>query len=165
MNFYEECLTLGQWLDQDERRALYKFFVSTKNKQYVDDAKLLIRTSELKKTIANGEIVYELIDGKVTYKAREKGSELFTNNIREMHLNKFRIGNIKKLIKFFAQCEVDVIHNFPLPGVNPQEEGGMNIDANPYYGLSYYANGKSKFVGLINKIKTDDSELLKKLSA
>ena len=53
---------------------------------------------KLKKTIANGEIVYELIDGKVTYKAREKGSELFTNNIREMHLNKFWIGNIKKLI-------------------------------------------------------------------
>ena len=99
------------------------------------------------------------------YRSRQNGTDVFTDVIRELKLSRFNFRNIYKIQKFFAQVEVDVIHNFPLPGVNPQEEGGFCIYTYPYYELNYYSNGKGKFRGFINKLKTDDSELLRKLSA
>ena len=46
MSFFEECLKLGQWLDQDLKRALYKYLLVKKKNLYKSDAeKLLVNRS------------------------------------------------------------------------------------------------------------------------
>jgi hypothetical protein len=70
---------------------------------------------------------------------------------------------INKLIKFFAQTEVEVIWNFPLQGKNLQREGSYCTLLYPYFDLRYFSNGKNRIFGLINKIRTNDKELLTKL--
>ncbi len=76
---------------------------------------------------------------------------------------KLKITVKYRLKKFFAQGDVDLIQNLPLPGENPQSEGGFGIDTYPYYSLAYYANGKNLLAGLIKKLRTNDKELLTKL--
>ena len=83
--------------------------------------------------------------------------------MRTIKLTGIQIIDLQKLKKFFAQSDVDVMQNFPLPGANPQTEGGFGIDTYPYYSLAYYSNGKSRLIGFINKIKTSDREILTKL--
>lgn len=165
MSFFEECLSLGQWLGEDRSRALYKYLLRKKKNIYKNEAEEL-RKDRIKKTfIANGEINYFIENNLLKYKSRQNGTDGFTDVIRELKLSRFKFRNVYKIQKFFAQVEVDVIHNFPLPGLNPQEEGGFCIYTYPYYELNYYSNGKGKIRGLINKLKTDDSELLRRLSA
>lgn len=165
MSFFEECLSLGQWLGEDRSRALYKYLLRKKKNIYKNEAEELLKDRIKKTFIANGEINYFIENNLLKYKSRQNGTDGFTDVIRELKLSRFKFRNVYKIQKFFAQVEVDVIHNFPLPGLNPQEEGGFCIYTYPYYELIYYSNGKGKIRGLINKLKTDDSELLRRLSA
>lgn len=165
MSFFEECLSLGQWLGEDRSRALYKYLLRKKKNIYKNEAEALLKDRIKKTFIANGEINYFIENNLLKYKSRQNGTDGFTDVIRELKLSRFKFRNVYKIQKFFAQVEVDVIHNFPLPGLNPQEEGGFCIYTYPYYELNYYSNGKGKIRGLINKLKTDDSDLLRRLSA
>ena len=165
MSFFEECLSLGQWLGEDRSRALYKYLLQKKKNIYKNEAEELLKYRVKNTFIANGEIEYFIEKDFLKFRSRQNGTDDFTDVIRELKLSRFKLRNIYKIQKFFAQVEVDVIHNFPLPGVNPQEESGFCIYTYPYYELDYYSNGKGKIRGLFNKLKTDDSELLRKLSA
>jgi hypothetical protein len=163
MNFYEELLTLGQHLHERELLALYKFLLKTKNSAYKSDALELLNSGELRNSIANGEIFYSLKDNVVCYSARKSGSTAYQEDLRQIKLSNISKLRINKLIKFFAQTEVDVIWNYPLQGRNPQEEGSYCILSYPYFDLRYFSNGRGRIVGLVNKMKTNDKEILTKL--
>ncbi|MFM7980259.1 MAG: hypothetical protein ACKPKO_13170, partial [Candidatus Fonsibacter sp.] len=164
MGFYEECLSLGQWLDEDIKRALYKFLLKKNEETYKMEIRELLKNKEFSKFIANGEIHYSIEDKIVKFTSREVGTQKFINEIRELKLGRMTWRNLRKLTKFFAQCEVDVIRNFPYPGANKQDSDGFVINTYPYYDLSYYSNGGNRFSGYINMIKTNDTELLRKLA-
>jgi hypothetical protein len=83
--------------------------------------------------------------------------------MRKMNLIGIPIIDTQRLKKFFAQSDVDVIQNFPLPGENQESEGGFCVDTYPYYTLAYYANGGNPIKGLIKKLRTNDKEILTKL--
>lgn len=165
MSYLEECLTLGGWLSQDDRRALYKYFLESNDEIYKNQVKSLVTDGKLTKTIANGEISYFVNNGKVNYSARRVDSDEYTYDIREIRLTKLKSFDNKRLKKFFAQSEVDVIHNFPLSGANPQSDSGYGISVYPYYDLRYYSNNSSRLIGFFRKLKIDDSELMNKLRA
>lgn len=165
MNYFEECLTRGDWLSQDDRRALYKYLRRHYQKQYRTQAIALLESKNLSKSVARGLTIYSLFDGSVSYSARSKDSEYLNSDIRIMRLTPIRFLNIRRLVNFFAQSEVDVIRNFPLPGSIPKAENGFGINTYPYYSLSYYSDGKNKILGLVNKLKTNDQALLKKLNS
>lgn len=163
MSYFEEFLRLGEWLSQDDRRALYKYLLLSNKETYEVQANLLLNNAKLNKTIANGEILYSIKNGRVNYIAREITSDEFTPEMREIKLTGLHTIDLARLRKFFAQSDVDVIQNYPLPGENPQTEGGFGIDAYPYYSLAYYSNGKNPLLGLVKKLRTNDRELLTKL--
>lgn len=163
MSYFEEFLRLGEWLSQDDRRALYKYLLLSNKETYEDQANLLLNNAWLTKTIANGEILYTVKNNRVNYIAREIASAEFTPEMREINLTGLHFIDLARLRKFFAQSDVEVIQNYPLPGENPQTEGGFGIDAYPYYSLDYYSNGKNRLLGLVKKIRTNDKELLTKL--
>jgi len=163
VNYFEECLRLGEWLSEEDRRALYKYLLVSNNEVYKVQANSLLRNATLKKTIANGEILYSIKNDRVNYIAREIASDDFTPEMREVQLTGFRFIDLARLRKFFAQSDVDVIQNYPLPGENPQTVGGFGIDAYPYYSLAYYSNGKNRLLGLVKKLRTNDKEILTKL--
>lgn len=165
MSFYEELLTLGQHLHERERLALYKFLIKTKEDVYKTTAIALLNSNHLKCEIANGEILYTLNGDVVSYSARKNGTSVFQENIREAKLTVISRFRVKKLIKFFAQTEVEVIWNYPLQGQNLQEEGSYCILSYPYFDLRYFSNGGSRVIGLVNKLKVDDSDLMQKLEA
>ena len=165
MSFYEELLTLGQWLQPADKIALYRFFIKTQKDRYIQDSRILQLHGELKTFIANGEIAYEVKGDYVFYTARKKNSTETYENLRKVKLGKISTLTTNRLQKFFAQSEVDVLANFPLPGVNPQEEGGFGFFACPFYDLNYYSNGRGKILGLIKKFQAKDDELLEKLLA
>jgi hypothetical protein len=164
VSYYEECLTLGQWLGQNDQRALYKYLVTSKRFFYESLARELLQQGSLTKTIANGELFFTISNSRATYRARKLNSNELTPVIREMKLSPLKSLNVMRLKKFIAQGDVDVIHNYPLPGANIQEGSGFGFNANPFYTLAYYSNGKNPLHGLINKLKTNDRELLEKLS-
>lgn len=165
MSYYEECLKLGQWLSQEDSRALYKFLLTQNINNYNSIAKLLLTKKKLTKIIANGEILYLLEDNKISYQARKIGTSEFSEKVRELDLGKFKYQRIRKLQKFFAQTDVDVIQNFPLPGANIQSETSFSVNTYPFYELKYYSNGRNRIVGLINKFRINDSAIIKKLNA
>ena len=163
MSYFEECLRLGEWLSEADRRALYRYLLESNKENYKAQANLLLENSSLNKKIANGEVVYTVLNSLVTYKARKIGSDEFTSEMRKMNLIGIPIIDIQRLKKFFAQSDVDVIQNFPLPGENQESEGGFCVDTYPYYTLAYYANGGNPIKGLIKKLRTNDNEILTKL--
>lgn len=163
MSYFEECLRLGEWLSEADRRALYRYLLESNQDNYKAQANLLLENSYLVKKIANGEVVYTLLNNQVTYKARKIGSEEFTSEMRKMKLLGIQIIDAQRLRKFFAQSDVDVIQNFPLPGENQESEGGFCVDTYPYYTLAYYANGGNPVKGIIKKLMTNDREILTKL--
>ena len=165
MSFYEELLTPGQHLHERERLALYRFLFETKSELYKSDAIELIRSQDLKRSVANGEIINSLNGNVVSYAARKNGSSEFQENLRAVNLSEISRFRIRKLIKFFAQSEVEVIWNYPLQGRNPQEAGSYCILSYPYFDLRYFSNGGGRIVGLVNKLKIDDTDLRKKLKA
>jgi hypothetical protein len=165
MSFYEELLTLGQWLQPADKIALYRFFIKTQKDRYIQDSRILQFHGELKTFIANGEITYVVKGDYVSYTAKKKNSTETYENLRKIKLGTISTISSKRLQKFFAQSEVDVLANFPLPGVNPQEEGGFGFFARPFYDLNYYSNGRGKIIGLFKKFQAKDDELLEKLLA
>jgi len=163
VSYFEQCLTSGGLLFQEERRALYSYLLEINRDFYANQAQLLLETGMAIRIIANGEATYILKDGKVSYSARKLNSDDVQSEIREIKLTRVKPLNIKRLRKFFAQCDVDVITNYPLLGPIPSEESGYGINTYPYYTLAYYANGKNYLKGLFVKIKTSDKEILTKL--
>jgi len=163
VSYFEECLTSGGLLFQEERRALYKYLLEINKDFYVNQARLLLDKGIASRIIANGEVTYFLKGRKVNYSARELNSDEIHSELREIKLTKIRKYNIRSLEKFFAQCDVDVISNFPIPGRIPKAESGYGFNTYPFYTLAYYANGKNLLVGLIRKVRADDREILAKL--
>ncbi len=163
VSYFEECLTSGGLLFQEERRALYKYLLEINKDFYVNKANLLLDKGITSRSIANGEATFYLKDRKVNYSARELNSDEIQSELREIKLTKIRKYNIRKLVKFFAQCDVDVISNFPIPGRIPKAESGYGFNTYPFYTLAYYADGKNRLVGLIRKIRADDRVILTKL--
>ena len=163
MSYFEECLRLGEWLSEADRRALYRYLLESNKENYKAQANLLLENSSLNKRIANGEVIYTLQSNQLTYKARKIGSVEFSSEMRKMQLMGIQLIDIQRLRKFFAQSDVDVIQNFPLPGENQESEGGFCVDTFPYYTLAYYANGGNPIKGLIKKLRTNDKDILTKL--
>lgn len=163
VSYFEECLRLGEWLSEADRRALYRYLLESNKENYKAQANLLLENSSLNKRIANGEVIYTLQSNQVTYKARKIGSVEFSSEMRKMQLMGIQLIDTQRLRKFFAQSDVDVIQNFPLPGENQESEGGFCVDTFPYYTLAYYANGGNPIKGLIKKIRTNDKDILTKL--
>jgi len=163
VSYFEECLRLGEWLSEADRRALYRYLLESNKENYKAQANLLLENSSLNKKIANGEVVYTVLNSLVSYKARKIGSDEFTSEMRKMNLIGIPLIDTQRLKKFFAQSDVDVIQNFPLPGQNQESEGGFCVDTYPYYTLAYYANGGNPIKGLIKKLRTNDNEILTKL--
>lgn len=165
VSFYEELLTLGSHLHEAERIALYKFLLESKHDDYLTDALELCRSKELKRKIADGEILYTLNKNQISYSARRSGAVEYLQNLRSLKLGRFSRFQIKKIMKFFAQSEVDVIWNFPLRGNVPPESGSFSIISLPYFDLRYYSARRNRVLGLINKIKSNNSEILQQLRA
>lgn len=163
MSYFEECLRLGEWLSEADRRALYRYLLESNNVTYGVQANLLLKNSIANRKIANGEVIYTLQNNQVTYKAKRIGSVEFTPEMRKIKLMRIQIIDVQSLKKFFAQSDVDVIQNFPLPGENQDSEGGFCVDTYPYYTLAYYANGGNPIKGIVKKLRTNDKEILTKL--
>lgn len=163
VSYFEECLRLGEWLSEADRRALYRYLLESNNVTYGVQANLLLKNSTLNRKIANGEVIYTLQNNQVTYKAKRIGSVEFTPEMRKIKLMRIQIIDVQRLKKFFAQSDVDIIQNFPLPGENQDSEGGFCVDTYPYYTLAYYANGRNYLKGIIKKLRTNDREILTKL--
>ena len=163
MSYFEECLRLGEWLSEADRRALYRYLLESNKENYKAQANLLLENSSLNKRIANGEVIYTLQSNQVTYKARKIGSVEFSSEMRKMQLMGIQLIDTQRLRKFFAQSDVDVIQNFPLPGENQESEEGFCVDTYPYYTLAYYANGGNPIKGIIKKLRTNDKDILTKL--
>ena len=163
MSYFEECLTSGGLLFQEERRALYKYLLEINRDFYKVQAKTLLAEGKVSRSIANGKAVYSVKDSIVTYSAYGLQSEIFSIDVRQIRLSKFKLLNEIKLRKFFAQGDIDIIRNFPLPSRYPREESGFGISVYPYYTLAYYANGGNPIKGIIKKLKTNDKEILTKL--
>ena len=111
VSYYEECLTLGQWLSQEDSRALYKFLLVKNEQTYKVNADILLANRQFTKIVAEGEILYSLNNNIISYQTRPKGTNLFSETIRELRLSKFSSIRLKNIQQFFAQAEVDVIRN------------------------------------------------------
>ena len=163
VSYFEECLTSGGLRFQEERRALYKYLLEINGDFYVNQANLLLNDGIANRNIANGEATFILKDRKVNYSARKLGSNESQSDLREILLTRVRRYNVKKLQKYFAQCDVDVIINFPIPGRISKENTGYGFNTYPYYTLAYYADGGNFLKGFIKKLRTNDMEILTKL--
>ena len=163
MSYFEECLATGLWLTPEQRRALYKYLLSEKSKLYREFALLLLNRGSLTTQIANAEILYTVNQNKVSFECRRIGGADFSQEIRNIQLGISLNRNIKILKRFFSQCEVDAIGNFPVSGKTPQDVKGINISKFPFYDLNYYSDGKGKILGLLRKWKSSDKENLMKL--
>jgi hypothetical protein len=163
VSYFQECLTSGGLLFQEERRALYKYLLEINRDFYTAQAYVLLEEGTVTRSIANGEATFILKNKKVNYSARMLNSTEIHAEIREIKLARVKTRNIRKLQKFFAQSDVDIIRNFPLPSRYPREESGFGISVYPFYTLTYYADGKNLLKGLVRKIRTSDKEILTKL--
>jgi hypothetical protein len=163
VSYFEECLTSGGLLFQEERRGLYKYLLEINRDFYANQAHILLDKGIAIRSIANGEATFILKDRKVNYSARKLNSDEIQSEVREIKLTILKAQNIRKLQMFFAQCDVDVITNYPRPGNKPSEESGYGFNTYPYYTLAYYANGRNYVKGLVKKLTTSDREILTKL--
>lgn len=165
MSYYEELLTLGQHLQERERVALYDFLLEKEESRYLADSKQLLSNSTLLTAIANGEIKYTLEGNTLFYSARKRGSSEYFEQIRQTQLGDIPALRIKKILKFMAQAEVEVIWNFPLPGRNPQDETGYFTISYPFSDSRYYSDGRSRLLGFFKKLRSNNSEIIAKLRA
>jgi hypothetical protein len=163
VSYFEECLTSGGLLFQEERRGLYKYLLEINKDFYANQAHILLDKGIAIRSIANGEATFILKDRKVNYSARKLNSDEIQSEVREIKLTILKAHNIRKLQMFFAQCDVDVITNYPRPVNKPSEESGYGFNTYPYYTLAYYANGRNYVKGLVKKLTTSDREILTKL--
>ena len=97
MSYFEECLKLGEWLSETDRRGLYKYLLESNKENYKAQANLLRKNSSLNKKIANGEIIYSLRKDQVAYKARKIGSVEFTSEMRKMNLMGIKMIDTKNI--------------------------------------------------------------------
>ena len=102
VSYFEDCLTSGGLLFQEERRALYKYLLEINKDFYFNQANLLLDQGTTTRSIANGEATYFLKDRKVNYSARQLNSAEIQAELREIKLTRIRQYNIRKLEKFFA---------------------------------------------------------------
>lgn len=151
---FVEILTLGEYLDEDDLRNLYLHLQVANLDKYNTLLDELRKNGRCTSRAANGEIEYTLKLGKVSYSAREMETEHTYSDVRSMWFTPNYFLNRRRLIKFFAQSEVDVIKNFPLPGVNQRTSFGFGVHSYPYYDLNFYSNGRGKLKGLIKKYWT-----------
>jgi hypothetical protein len=165
MSLFEEHLTLGQWLSEEERLALYKYLLIFHREKYNFDYEKLVLEKSIITNFANGEILYSIQANEVSYKSRKIGSAVYSLEIRTLALNSSSFLNRKRLHRFFAQAELDVLRNFPIPSSKENREGGYSTNFYPFYDLEYYSNGRGKILGLIKKFQAKDDELLEKLLA
>ena len=165
MSAFEDYLRVGYWLNDGQRLAVYKFFIKTKSPSYKVKANKLLDEKFLLQSFANGEIAYSLHRGVVSFKARKIGDVDFDVERRSVKLSKVRRVSIKRLVKFFAQAEVDTLRNYPITRNVELEERGYAMNVYPYYDLNYFSNGAGKARGLLMKIQSKDDELLERLLA
>ena len=165
MSLFEEYLTLGPWLAEEERRDLYKFLLKTRREKYRDDINALLCKGSLKTSFANGDIIYSISNSAISYRTKKIIEPDFGLEVRTLPLGRFKMSNEARIRKFFAQAELDVLRNYPNPGHRIEENRGYGINAYPYYDLNYYSKGRGKVIGLFNKLRTKDGELLQKLLA
>jgi hypothetical protein len=165
MSLFEEYLSLGFWLSESERLAIYKYLLRAKHRIYEADAITLLNQGILETNFANGEISYEFIEGEVRFRARRIGNKDFENFRRSIRVSNFKIIATSKLVRFFAQAETDVLRNYPILKEPDLEKRGYSMNVYPYYALDYYSNGEGKVRGLVNKLKNKDDKLLDKLLA
>lgn len=163
MSYFEECLTLGQWLSQEQKRALYRYLLLKKDSEYSRAANELLEEGTLTRSIALGEIKFTFVGTIVSYQTRPKNHPQFTKSLREMKMGRFRLLNISRLKQLFAQSEVDALSNYPFPGSNPQHSRSFTIDHFPYYSLRNYSEGRGILYGVLNKARRTESEVLEKL--
>lgn len=165
VSLFEEYLSLGQWLSEDQSLAIYKYLSKTSVAKYVSDSKALRKNSTLEAHIANGSIRYTLTSNVLEYQVRKKDEKEWSNCIRTLKLLPFGIFNNRRMANFFAQAELDVIQNYPLPGKNEENEHSYTINRYPYYTWNYFADGHGKIVGLFKKLTHNDDPLLARLLA
>ena len=165
MSAFEDYLRVGYWLNDGQRLAVYKFFIQTKSSSYKAKAKKLMNEKFLLESFANGEIAYSLHKGVVSFKVRKIGEVDFDVDRRTLKLSNVRAVSVRKLVKFFAQAELDTLRNYPIPGNIELEERGYAMNVYPYYDLNYFSNGAGKVRGLLMKIQSKDDELLEELLA
>lgn len=163
VSYFEECLTSGGLLFQEERRGLYKYLLEINRDFYANQAHILLEKGTVTRSIANGQATYVLKDRKVNSSARMLNSDEIHFEVRDIKLARVKAINIRKLQKFFAQGDIDIIRNFPLPSRYPRENVGFGISVYPFYTLTYYADGKNLIKGFVRKIRTSDKEILTKL--
>lgn len=165
MSFFEKYLSMGTWITQDEARALYKYLLIEEIERYSEQANELMLRKSLTTQIANAEILYTLSGNRVACEIRELGTSEFSPVLREIVLSKGTNRNLKRLQKYFAQCSVDSLVNFPVGGQENSATCGVNLNAYPFYDLNYYSDGRGKLLGFFRKLQVDDSKLLAKLSS
>lgn len=165
MNFYEELLTLGQHLHDQERAALYKYLLTSEKTRIANQASELTRVGEVSESIADGEIFFTIKENNVSYSTCKKGTTYLYKNVRESNLGLIPALKLRRIMAFIAQAEVEVIWNFPLPGINAQQHTGYTIISYPFADLRYYSDGKGRISGLFKKLRQDNSEILSKLQA
>jgi hypothetical protein len=165
MSLFEQYLTYGDEICQDEKISLYKFLLIDQRSRYIKDAKQLLKEKTLVRRIAKGEVNYSIQSGKVSYISRKIGTDSFTHKIRELDLGFFPRRRISKLARFFAQAEVDVLSNYPISIDAVVPENGFGYLAFPYYDLNYYSQGKGRLIGFFKMLQSKDDDLLEKLLA
>lgn len=164
MSLFEQFLNKGQLLAEEERLALYKFLLINQSDRYTLDAKKLLKEGQLVSYIARSEILYRIDSGRASYSSRLIGSEEFNGPVRDLKLGPIEFLNTRELKKFFAQAEIDNVRNYPIRESHGRATG-FATNTYPFYDLNYYSNGHGKFLGLIEKIRHTDDELLQKLLA
>ena len=152
---YEELLTLGEYLTDEERHDLYRFLLSSKLHEYSELFSELSKIGTVTEQIANCEIRFELSKGRISNYVRKIGAENFESGYRSIRIWSPLHFPKSRTAKYFAQCEVDAIRNFPLPGLNKQTHFDFGINHFPYYDLNYYSNGRGRVRGLLAKLKSN----------
>jgi hypothetical protein len=137
--------------------------MQSQRNRFIEQASRLITDGGLSTSVANGEIFYRYSHKCVSYSVRRKGQRDLQEDVRKIQVSPILPFQIKKLVKFFAQAEVDVIWNYPIPGVYKQEIGSFCINSYPYADLRYFSNGKGRVLGLIKRSRIDNSDVLSKL--
>lgn len=162
-SYFYELLSSGNELHESERIALYKYLLESKRESYKSDACKLIESLHLESEIADGEMLYKLMGNTIYFGARRKGKLDFHENLRSLQLSRFSKLRIRRIIQFFAQCEVDVIWNYPLQNNFAPQDGSFTSMTYPYFDYRYFSEGKGPFFGFINKFRSANSEILHQL--
>ena len=165
MSLFEEYLTLGPWLAEEQRRDLYKYLLKTRREKYRLDSEVLLQNRVLDTLFFFFSILYLISDNAISYKTKRVDEPVYGDEVRSLPLRRFNFLNSARIRKFFAQAELDVLRNYPNPGKELEENRGFGFNVYPYYDLNYYSNGRGKILGVLNKIRTKDGELLQNLLA